>query len=186
MPVASRPVSSSGSFAVAGTSKSCSGIGRSQSASCNWPINSATPRMNACTASVSGVRFWPAVAQWFRRARRRYASVRRCYRADGWHARQCKACSCTCECRRTASYGACGLPRSFGVSPIDALQKHAELDWREVDAARFACVHTKRLRSRRFAYRFMPSPLHHRTLIRSPRRARNTSTCMNRPRKAGR
>ena len=40
-----------------------------------------------------------------------------------------------------------------------------------------ACGHTKRPRSNRFANRHNPSPSYQRTLIRSPRRPRNTNTC---------
>src|SRR5436309_8481380 len=40
-----------------------------------------------------------------------------------------------------------------------------------------ACGHTKRPRSSRFANRHNPSPSYQRTLIRSPRRPRNTNTC---------
>src|SRR5258708_12362755 len=38
-----------------------------------------------------------------------------------------------------------------------------------------ACGHTNRPRSRRLAYRFMPSPLHHSSFTRSPRLPRNTN-----------
>ena len=41
----------------------------------------------------------------------------------------------------------------------------------------FACGHTKRPRSSRFANKHKPSPSHQSTLIRSPRRPRNTNTC---------
>ena len=40
-----------------------------------------------------------------------------------------------------------------------------------------ACGHTKRPRSNRFANRHNPSPSYQRTLMRSPRRPRNTNTC---------
>src|SRR5438132_51469 len=40
-----------------------------------------------------------------------------------------------------------------------------------------ACGHTKRPRSKRFENRQSPSPSNHKTLIRSPRRPRNTNTC---------
>ena len=40
-----------------------------------------------------------------------------------------------------------------------------------------ACGHTKRPRSSRFANKHNPSPSNHKTLIRSPRRPRNTNTC---------
>ena len=40
-----------------------------------------------------------------------------------------------------------------------------------------ACGHTNRPRSNRFENRQSPSPSNHRTLIRSPRRPRNTNTC---------
>ena len=40
-----------------------------------------------------------------------------------------------------------------------------------------ACGHTNRPRSSRFANKHNPSPSYHRTLIRSPRRPRNTNTC---------
>src|SRR5215471_2668235 len=40
-----------------------------------------------------------------------------------------------------------------------------------------ACGHTKRPRSSRFANKHNPSPSNQRTLIRSPRRPRNTNTC---------
>ena len=40
-----------------------------------------------------------------------------------------------------------------------------------------ACGQTKRPRSSRFANRHSPSPSHHSSLIRSPRRPRKTKTC---------
>jgi hypothetical protein len=40
-----------------------------------------------------------------------------------------------------------------------------------------ACGHTKRPRSRRLANKQSPSPSNHNTLIKSPRRPRNTNTC---------
>jgi len=40
-----------------------------------------------------------------------------------------------------------------------------------------ACGHTNRPRSKRLAKRQSPSPSHQSTLIRSPRRPRNTNTC---------
>src|SRR5437660_442933 len=40
-----------------------------------------------------------------------------------------------------------------------------------------ACGHTKRPRSSRFANKHKPSPSNQRTLMRSPRRPRNTNTC---------
>ena len=69
------------------------------------------------------------------------------------------------------------LPVLRRSPPIDAFEQHRQLrDSSDAPRRCVACGHTNRPRSRRFAYRFIPSPLHHSSFTRSPRLPRNTNT----------
>ncbi len=80
--------------------------------------------------------------------------------------------SCT---RRYAACVGCHVRSGCGQSiPSSSIDSWAADRWTVPESA---CGHTKRPLSSRFAYRFMPSPLHHKILIRSPRRPRNRKMC---------
>ena len=65
-----------------------------------------------------------------------------------------------------------------GMTPVDAFQKVAQLRRRDRHRRRRAGEgQMKRPRSSRLAYRHMPCPSCHSTLIRSPRRPRKTYRC---------
>jgi hypothetical protein len=65
----------------------------------------------------------------------------------------------------------CGLRQSMPSSNIDNCARVNET------VPLCACGQMKRPRSSRFANKHKPSPSHHKSLIRSPRRPRKTKTC---------